>query len=151
MLPITLTHSEEMLVIVIGGGKVGERKVRGLMEAGVRVRLISPLATPRLQTLAAHGQIEWIGRDYQPGDLAGARLVVAATNVRAVNHAVAQEAHEDRLLINVADCPEEGNVHMPAVHRDDNLVVAVNSRTARPRVAVVVRDWIAGMLPGYQW
>jgi hypothetical protein len=30
-------------------------------------------------------------------------------------------------------------------------VVAVNSRTARPRVAVVVRDWIAGMLPGYQW
>ncbi|MBX2999231.1 MAG: bifunctional precorrin-2 dehydrogenase/sirohydrochlorin ferrochelatase [Caldilineaceae bacterium] len=151
MLPITLTHAAEMLAIVVGGGKVGERKVRGLVDAGVRVRLISPVATPKLQKLATARQIEWIERGYQPGDLSGARLVVAATNVRAVNHAVAQEAHEDHLLINVADCPEEGNVHMPAVHRDENLVVAVNSRTARPRVAVVVRDWIAGMLPSYPW
>lgn len=151
MLPITLTQTAQTLAIVVGGGEVGERKVRGLLDAGVRVRLISPQVTPELARLAADGVIEWLARTYQSGDLQGARLVIAATNVRAVNHAVASEAHEGGQLVNVADAPAEGNVHMPAVHRDENVIVAVNSLTARPRIAVLIRDWVAGLLPGYQW
>lgn len=151
MLPITLTQTTHTLAIVVGGGKVGERKVSALLDAGLRVRVISPAVTPDLALLAADGTIEWIARGYQPGDLQGARLVVAATNVRAVNHAVAMEAHEGGQLVNVADAPAEGNVHLPAVHRDENVIVAVNSLTARPRVAVLIRDWVAGLLPGYQW
>lgn len=151
MLPITLTQTTHTLSIVVGGGRVGERKVRSLLDAGLRVRVISPAVTPDLARLAADGVIEWIARPYQPGDLHGARLVIAATNVRAVNHAVAVEAHEGGQLVNVADAPAEGNVHMPAVHRDENVIVAVNSLTARPRIAVLIRDWVAGLLPRYQW
>ena len=151
MLPITLTQTAQTLAVVVGGGEVGERKVCGLLDAGMRVRLISPQVTPELARLAADGIIEWLARTYQSGDLQGARLVIAATNVRAVNHAVAMEAHEGGQLVNVADAPAEGTVHMPAVHRDENVIVAVNSLTARPRVAVLIRDWVAGLLPGYQW
>ncbi len=151
MLPLTLTQTPQMLAVVVGGGKVGERKVRGLLDAGVRVRVISPILTPALATWTTQGLVEWIARTYQPGDLAGARLVIAATDVRAVNHAVAVEAHEGGQLINVVDQPGEGNIHMPAVHRDENVVVAVTTLTARPRVAVVIRNWISEMLPGYPW
>ncbi len=51
-------------------------------------------------------------------------------NVRAVNAAVAAEAHALGLLINVADLPAEGNFHMPAVYEDAQCIIAVSSKTA---------------------
>jgi cobalt-precorrin 5A hydrolase / precorrin-3B C17-methyltransferase len=146
MLPITLTNLNNVLAVVVGGGPVGERKVRGVLEAGGRVRLIAPEATAQLAAWAKSGEIEWLQRAYQPGDLQDARLVFAATNLREVNRAVAVEADQRGLLINVADVPAEGNFHMPAIHRSDEVIIAVSSHSGRPRLAQKVRDWIAGLL-----
>ena len=134
---------------ILDAGCGSGRDAKAFAERGHAVAAFD--ASPELARLAADGVIEWIARAYQSGDLQGARLIIAATNVRAVNHAVAMEAHEGGQLVNVADAPAEGNVHMPAVHRDENVIVAVNSLTARPRIAVLIRDWVAGLLPGYQW
>lgn len=141
--PAMLTNMPHTLAVVIGGGPVGERKVQGLLAAGARVRLVSPEATPLLQSWAEAGQIEWVRRPYQADDVAGARLVYAATNQRAVNAQVAQEAQAYGLLCNVADRPEEGNFHVPAVHRQERLVVAVSSTGESPIRAKQVRDDIA--------
>ena len=115
--PVTLTKLDTLLAVVVGGGVVGERKVRGLLAAQARVRLIAPTATPALVAWAENDEIQWQRREFCPGDLAGAGIVFAATNVRAVNRAVTQEAHQIGLLVNVADAPAEGNFHAPAVHR----------------------------------
>jgi cobalt-precorrin 5A hydrolase/precorrin-3B C17-methyltransferase len=136
----------EQQAVVVGGGPVGQRKVEGLLAAGLKVRLISPEATPELQAWAEEGRIQWQRRLYQPGDVSGAQLVFAATNQRAVNAQVAQEAKNLRLLCNVADQPDEGNFYVPAVHRQPGLVVAVSSRGESPRRAQKVRDQIAGWL-----
>lgn len=141
--PTMLTGMTHTLALVIGGGPVGERKVQGLLAAGAQVRLVSPEATPLLQSWAASGHIEWLQRPYQAGDVAGARLVYAATNQRAVNARIAEEARERGLLCNVADQPEEGNFHVPAVHRQEGLVVAVSSTGESPVRAKQVRDNIA--------
>jgi cobalt-precorrin 5A hydrolase/precorrin-3B C17-methyltransferase len=144
--PLYLTNLEGLLAVVIGGGIVGERKVTGLLAAGVPTRLISPAATPRLQEWAAEGHLEWLARPYQPGDLVGATLVFAATNQRAVNAEVAQAARQANILCNVADAPAEGDFHVPAVHRQDDLVVAVGTGGRSPRRATAVRDQIAAWL-----
>jgi cobalt-precorrin 5A hydrolase/precorrin-3B C17-methyltransferase len=134
------------VAVVVGGGPVGERKVRGLLTAGVKVQLISPEATPQLQAWAEAGQLQWSVRPYQSGDLLGVRLVFAATNQRIVNAQIAEEAAKLGLLCNVADQPEEGNFHVPAVHRQPGLVVAVSSSGENPRRAQQVRDNIAAWL-----
>ena len=66
--------------VVVGGGEVGLEKVEGLLACDGRVVLIAPEAVPELQELAAEGSIEWIRREYRPGDLEGTFVVIAATN-----------------------------------------------------------------------
>ncbi|MBE7472606.1 MAG: precorrin-3B C(17)-methyltransferase [Anaerolineae bacterium] len=144
--PVSLINMSGQQALVVGGGPVGERKARGVLAAGGAVRLISPEATPQLQAWAEAGQIQWERRPFQPGDVTGVGLVFAATNQRAVNAQVAAEAHQLGLLRNVADQPGEGNFHVPAVHRQPGLVVAVSSLGESPIKARQVRDQIAGWL-----
>lgn len=144
--PITLIHLESTLAVVVGGGIVGERKVSGLLAANGRVRLIAPAASPALVALAESGAIEWVRREYRPGDLTGAGIVFAATNVRAVNRAVTDEALANGLLVNVADAPTEGNFHAPAVHRTEEAVIAISSYAGRPGIATRLRNRIVELL-----
>src|SRR4030095_16040339 len=55
--------------LVVGGGEVGREKVEGLLACDGRVVLVAPDAVPELVALAEEGSIEWIRREYQPGDL----------------------------------------------------------------------------------
>ncbi len=144
--PVVLTRLDGALAVVVGGGAVGERKVRGLLAVGAEVRLVSPGATPQLRTWANEQRISWMQRDYATGDLAGAQLVFAATNQRAVNARVAREAAELRMLCNVADAPDEGNFHLPALHRGPDVTIAVSSGGAAPARAAALRDAIARWL-----
>ena len=144
--PITLIHLDDTLAVVVGGGVVGERKVRGLLAANARVRLIAPESTSALSVWAAGGEIEWKQREYRSSDLAEAGIVFAATNVRAINRAVTDEALGRGLLVNVADAPVEGNFHAPAVHRTENAVIAISSYTGRPGISTRLRTRIAEFL-----
>lgn len=144
--PILLTHPESWLAVVVGGGPVAERKVRGLLAVGARVRVISPQVTPRLQRWAAEGRVQWLARPYRPGDLAAARLAFAATNDRTVNARIAREAQALGVWCNVADAPAEGDFHVPAIYRDDEAIVAVGTGGRSPRYARLLRDRLAAML-----
>ena len=144
--PITLTNLRGALVVVVGGGAVGARKLRGLLAIGAVVRLISPAVTPELRALADSGAITWHARAYQPGDLTGARLVFTATDQRAVNAQVADDAAALGLLCNVADDPRAGDFHLPAVYREPGLLVAVSTAGASPARAKRLRDQIAAWL-----
>lgn len=144
--PLTLNKMSHLRAVVVGGGPVGQRKVEGLLKSGAKVRLVSPVVTPVLQSLAEAEQVEWLQRPYQTGDLAEAQLVFAATNQRIVNHQVAQEASRLDILCNVADRPEEGNFHVPAVHRQSNLVIAVSTVMKAPKQAKQVRDKLQNCL-----
>ena len=144
--PLTLTNMAQVRAVVVGGGPVGERKVKGLLAAKAKVVVISPVVTPQLETWAEAGEISWHQRSYQAGDLAQARVVFAATNQRAVNAQIAQEAQARGLLCNVADHPIEGNFHVPAVHRQVEVVVAVSTTGATPTLARDTRNDIAAWL-----
>ncbi|MGB8266706.1 MAG: NAD(P)-dependent oxidoreductase, partial [Candidatus Velthaea sp.] len=74
MYPIILTVRGRR-ALVVGGGPVAERKVRGLLDAGADITLISPRATPDLAALADARTIRWIERPYATGDAAGCALV----------------------------------------------------------------------------
>jgi len=123
--------------VVFGGGPVALRKGEALVQAGARVRLIAP-EVPTGEQLP--GAIEWTRRPYLKGDLEGAYLAVAATNVRHVNAEIVEEARSCGVLINVADVPEDGDFTMPAVVRRGDLTLCAATNGRSPALAAVLRQ-----------
>ena len=133
--------------LVVGGGKVAERKVAGLLEAGASVVVVSPAVTPGLASLAGTGALRWAGRAYQPGDLVGTVLVVAAAGDPAVNRQVAWDSRSAGKLVNVADEPALCDFFVPAALRRGRLTIAVSTGGTSPALAARIRDRLAGMFP----
>src|SRR5689334_10910631 len=109
--------------VIVGGGTVAARKARGLLEAGAKVRCVSPVFSPEIP-----GNVERIAEGYASRHLDGAFLVFAATDNREVNNAVVRDAQARGLLVNRADAEEgrPGNFVVPASHRAGNLVLSVS-------------------------
>lgn len=130
---------ENRLVVLIGGGREIARKIPGLLETGARVRVIAPAAHESIHRHAADGQVEYLKRRYQPGDLAGAFLVVAATGDQAVHEAVWAEGNANGQLVNVVDVIPQCNFYAPAVVRQGQLTLAIGTGGAAPALAATLR------------
>jgi len=145
--PVMLTNLVGARVVVVGGGVVAARKVTGLLPTAAAITVMSPELGEALSVLHEQGAFVWQPRAYASGDLVGARLAFAATNVRAVNAQVATEAAAQHILCNVADDPTAGDFHAPATHRtDDGMVIAISSSGQSPRRATSLRNRIAQWL-----
>ncbi len=133
--------------IVIGAGHLAESKIESLQAAHAKVTVIAPEATERIADLAAAGEVEWHRREYAAGDLTGNFLVVAATNVPAVNRAVFQEATEKNILCNAVDDPPFCDFYFPSVVRRGDLQIAISTAGASPALAQQLRKEINAQLP----
>jgi precorrin-2 dehydrogenase len=122
--------------VVVGGGEVANRKARKLLQAGARVVVISPEVKPELESVA----VEVHRRPYEEGDLEGAYLAFAATDSRETNAAVAREAKERGVPVNVADRPSDGDFALPSTLRRGRLQVAVSTGGASPTLARRIKN-----------
>ena len=114
-------------VLVVGGGRVAQRRVPALLAAGARVTIVSPSVTPALDDLIADGRVHWERRRYQVGDCDGAWLVQACTDDRAVNTAVAAEAEAKRIWCVRADDRDASAAWTPASGQVGEIGVAVTA------------------------
>ena len=131
-------------VQVFGGGNVALRRVKTLLSFGCRIEVVSPEVCGELRRLAQERRISLTIRPYRLGDCLGASLVVAATDSRAVNRAIAAECGEN-IPVSVADCKEESSFYFPAVITDGRRVIAVNSAgdyRLTKRTADRIREWM---------
>ena len=131
---------------VVGGGQVGRRKTRSLLEAGAQVELICPEAVEELRDLAAAGRIRWTRRAFRPGDAAGHLLVFACTDDKHVNRAVLDDARAARVPCCCADmnwC--DGDFTTPAVARAGGLVFAVSTSGQSCKEARDAKNEIAAL------
>ena len=131
---------KEQPCVVIGGGKIAEGKVEGLLAARARVTVISPDLTSRLYDLVEAKQITYLARAYQPGDLTGAFLVICATDQAEINHQVWQEATSNRQLVNVVDDIPHCNFIAPSILRKGDLTIAISTSGKAPALAVRLKE-----------
>lgn len=139
MYPVSL-DIDRKLCVVIGGGSVAERKVKGLLESGAFVRVISPKLTEELVALVQANRVEWCKKSYTPDDLERAFLIFAATDNRDVQELICRQAEENGQLVNIADDPECCNFHVPASIRRGDLTLTVSTRGTSPAVAALIRQ-----------
>jgi precorrin-2 dehydrogenase/sirohydrochlorin ferrochelatase len=126
--------------VVIGGGKVAERKIISLLEANAIVVLVSPDATPFLAKLAEEGKITWIKDTFKPDHLEGAWLVFACTNQREVQREVFQACEERKIFCNVVDQPDVSSFIVPSVIKRGALTLAISTSGASPAVSRRLRE-----------
>jgi len=137
--------------LVIGGGRVAERKVSGLLESGALVVVISPELTDRLRDLHEEGRIDWQPRGYQADDVTGFFLVMAATDDPLVQDQAQRDAERHQILLNVADVPEKCDFILPALVKRGPLSVAISTSGKSPALAKRLRRELQRLIgPDYQ-
>jgi len=137
--------------LVVGGGPVGTEKVEKLLDHGAVIRLVTPALSPRLEELAASGAIgELRRRTYRSEDLDDCFLVIAATNLDAINRMVWQDAEARNMLCNVVDVPPLCNFIVPSIVRRGELALAISTGGASPVVAKHIRQELEGRY-GPEW
>ena len=158
--------------LVVGAGDIALEKVEGLLACDADIVILAPEAQDDLTKLAAEGSIEWIQREYEPSDLEGRFMVIAATNNSEVNIGVYNDAEKRAMLANVVDVPPLCNFILPAIVRTGPLAIAISTAGASPALAKRMkreiselfgeqyaelalmlneaRGWAKGTLPTYQ-
>ena len=130
-------------VLVVGGGPMAAAKIAPLAQAGAVIHLVTPAICAALDTTAV-ASIE--RREFQPSDLDGVWLVVAAATP-AVNRQVAAEAAERRLFVNAVDDPENASVYLGGVVRRGGATIAISTDGAAPALAGLLREALDAALP----
>ncbi len=126
--------------LVVGGGRVAERKVEALLAAGGQVCVVSPELTPGLEEHAASRDIEWRERGFADTDLDGCWVVVGATSDPAVNEAVSRGALARGLLVNIVDEPDLCNFIVPASCEFGPVTLTISTSGTSPALARWLRE-----------
>lgn len=137
-LPVAL-NLEGQPVVIVGGGQVGTQKVRDFAECGARITVVSPVVSPAIQAEAEAGRLELRLRRYQAGDIAGAFLVMVATDDAATNAAIYAEATRHGQLVNVCDDPPHCNLIFASRIERGPLTVSIFTHATSPAFSKRIR------------
>lgn len=128
--------------VIVGGGRVAERKAAALITAGAIVEVVSPAITKVLRDYREKGSIRHKRKKYEKADLQDAFIVIAASSSKETNSQVNIDA---RQLVNVVDTPSEGNFITPSIVRRGPLTIAISTEGCSPAVSKAIRKEIQSL------
>ena len=146
LLPIFL-KLEGRLGLLVGAGTVALEKIGSLLKAGVRLHVVAPQARAEIRELAAEGKLELVLKEFEPADLDGNFVVIAATDVPEVNAAVYREAVVRGIPCNSVDDVPNCDFYFGSVVSRGDLQIAISTAGESPAVAQRLRREIDGQLP----
>jgi siroheme synthase-like protein len=129
-------------VLLVGGGRVAEGKLRQLLAAGARVRVVAPIINSPIRAAG----VECLERGFAPGDLEGVWLAVAAANPD-VNRTVAAAAEDRRIFVNAVDDPPNATAFLSGVVRRDGVTIAISTSGDAPALTALLREGLDVLLP----
>lgn len=126
--------------LVIGGERIAAEKAAALLASGAHVTITSPEFGPEVLALQEQHAVSLRQKAYGPGDLAGAFVIIAATNDKHLIEALWAEAKEHNQLLNIVDVPARCAFIIPSILRRDKLTIAVSTEGASPSLAKRIRQ-----------
>ncbi|MFH1075766.1 MAG: bifunctional precorrin-2 dehydrogenase/sirohydrochlorin ferrochelatase [Pseudomonadota bacterium] len=132
--------------IVVGCGEVGSRKVCMLLTCGARVTVIAPDISEKIVNMAKEHLLSLKPLKYQPSDINGVFLVIAATNDEAINHKISCDAKERGVLCNVVDRPKDSTFVLPSIISKGDLVIAISTSGKSPAFSKWLRERLSDEL-----
>jgi precorrin-2 dehydrogenase/sirohydrochlorin ferrochelatase len=126
--------------LVIGGGKISQGKVAGLLSSGAKITLVAPKVTPKIAAWCSGRRLRWVKRKFRNSDLRGVFLVVAATSSSSVHRAIFRQCKRRGILCNIVDVPELCDFYYPAVVQRGDLQIAISTGGSSPSLAKRLRQ-----------
>jgi precorrin-2 dehydrogenase/sirohydrochlorin ferrochelatase len=136
--------------VVIGGGRIAERRIKGLLDSNANITVVSPVLTETLSNLAYSKVICWREKTYEDSDLDNAFLVVAATNLPEVNERAATYGNDHNMLVCRTDDAGGGNYLTAASVQRGDLLIAVTTSGNSPTLNAVIKSQIESVY-GLEW
>jgi precorrin-2 dehydrogenase/sirohydrochlorin ferrochelatase len=133
--------------MVVGGGKVAERKAATLLEHGAIIRLVSPEASENIRIWSEQGMIVWRRKLFQPEDLDSLFLVFIATGDTDINKEITALCHERGILVNAVDDPQNCDFYVPSILRRNSLCLAISTEGKSPLLAAKIRRELEEKIP----
>jgi len=139
-------------VVIIGGGRVGERKAAKFLAAGANVAVASKDFTNRLKRMSVEGKLQLIptyldGGLEQIGNLTSkADFVIAASNEPELNRRISHEAKKRRIHVNVVDNPQLGDFTMPDTSKIGEFRIAISTDGKSPAMSSFLCRRIVGLI-----
>ncbi|MDP6624903.1 MAG: bifunctional precorrin-2 dehydrogenase/sirohydrochlorin ferrochelatase [Nitrospinota bacterium] len=125
--------------VVIGGGKVAQRKVTSLVKANAKVTVVSPDLTKSLRQMAERKKIHYINDCFKKKYVKEAFLIIGAANNPEVNHHVFEATSKVNKLVNIVDSPDKCNYIVPSVIKRGDLLISVSTGGKSPALAKKIR------------
>jgi uroporphyrin-III C-methyltransferase/precorrin-2 dehydrogenase/sirohydrochlorin ferrochelatase len=129
-------------VLVVGAGKVAERKIDSLLAHGADVTVVAREFSAAVQRRAERGEVRGIRSPFLPEHLGGMAMAFAAASDQAANRSVAREARRRGIPVNVADVPAECTFILPAVVPAESFTLAVSTAGKNPGAARAIREFL---------
>lgn len=133
-------------VVIIGGGKIAQRRIETLLVFTEHIYVIAPEVTDPIKELNTQGKIHWIHEAYRPELLEGAELVLAATNDPECNESVVRYCNEKRIPVNTAHKKEACDFFFPGIARHGNIVAGITANGLNHKEAKKARECISRAL-----
>ncbi|HEV2246425.1 MAG TPA: bifunctional precorrin-2 dehydrogenase/sirohydrochlorin ferrochelatase [Terriglobia bacterium] len=134
--------------LVVGGGKMAAMRTKQLLNAGAKVRVVSPEAGSEIERLAKAKLVVLVRRGFKRTDLSRRYfIIIAATNDANTQRAVFEEAERRGILCNVVDKPESCNFYMPAIVHRGELKIAISTSGRSPALAGKLRQYLEEAVP----
>lgn len=135
--------------VVVGGGRVAQRKTATLLLAGACVTVIAPQLTAQLAALAAADTLRWLPHPYVQGCLGALQpfLVFCTTDDSLINRQAAAEAKSLGALVNAAEQPELSDFTVPASVRRGDVLFTVSTDGKSPALSRLLRQQLEEDFP----
>lgn len=145
--PISLKLQQQPCLIV-GGGHIAYRKAILLAKAGAVIHVIAPEIESNLLEIVESSQGQYVQAPFSPDiQLRNYRLVIAATNDKAVNIQVFEACEAEKILVNSVDDPPHCRFMVPAIIDRSPLVVSIATNGTSPVLSRQIRTQLEATIP----
>ncbi|MDF2179015.1 siroheme synthase CysG [Aliiglaciecola sp. CAU 1673] len=139
--------TQDLRCLVVGAGEVAARKIELLLRTQAKVTVVAPWVSATVQSFADNKKISLHNRPYQTEDLEGVQLVFVATNDKALNAEISQQAKARNLLVNVVDAPKLCGFITPAIIDRSPILIALSSGGVAPVLLRYLRQKLEAFVP----
>ena len=135
---------EDKIALVVGGGRVAQRKVETLLQYGASIHIVSKVLTTKLKQLIDVNKVRLLGGKMRDEFFDGVFIVIAATDDKELNSRVSESARNRGLLVNAVDQPSDCNFIVPSIVRKGDLSIAISTSGKSPALAKKIRKGLDG-------
>jgi precorrin-2 dehydrogenase/sirohydrochlorin ferrochelatase len=146
--PIFL-KTQQLETLIVGGGYVALEKLSFLLKSSPnsKVTMVAPFFREETQELANKFGIQMITSIYHTSYLENKHIVIATTDIVAVNIKVYKDCKQKNILVNVADNPPFCDFYMGGIVTKGNVKIAISTNGKSPTTAKRLRQFFEDVLP----